>query len=246
MNIDSTKCNGCSKIFKFYNRKMICENCDLVFCSKCRNLEIEMENNPKKVCSTCFHFLVDKSNLISNTTSNNELEILKREILSNANSIINTGINTTEILVQQQQQTRNDLKKIENINENLTHSDRLITKLSSGFGGLFRSNKQPTKNNKPEIKTKPEMKTKPEIKNKPEIKTKLEPKNIINIDNDGKDHMNIFYDELLDNITQIQDISKNQQTISEQHTEYLKELNIKVVDANSRIDNNTKKIKKIT
>ena len=83
-----------------------------------------------------------------------------------------------------------------NINENLENSNKFIDKLSSRFG-LFGKNE--TSNTKKPYKS-------------------VQPKNCnssnkIDNSNNKIDNSSNFYDQLMDNITQIQDISKNQQTI---------------------------------
>ena len=76
-----------------------------------------------------------------------------------------------------------------NINENLENSNKFIDKLSSRFG-LFGKNE--TSNTKKPYKS-------------------VQPKNCNS--SNKIDNSSNFYDQLMDNITQIQDISKNQQTI---------------------------------
>ena len=236
----TNKCSDCNINFNIIKRKHHCRNCGKIFCNNCSKNRIIIPNstytNKERVCVNCYNILQkkelinEKTNINDEKTNNDEIYLLQNNILSIAESTINSGINTTEILVKQCEQTHNDLKKMECIDNNIKTSEKIIDKISNNNLFSFYS-----KNNTKEYED-----------NKISVKKK------INIDNNNKKYNQTnqekkedFYDILSNNLDKIQNISKNHNMLLNNHINDLGKLNYEIIKTKDKINNNIKKIKNL-
>jgi len=248
LDSSTNECTECNINFNIINRKHHCRNCGKIFCNNCSKNRIIIPNsiytNKERVCVNCYNILqkkelinektninVEKTNINAEKTNiNAEIYLLQNNILSIAESTINSGINTTELLIKQCEQTHNDLKKMECIDNNIKTSEKIIDKISNNNLFSFYS-----KNN-----------TKKQYED-----NKISVKKKINIDNKKYNQTNQekntedFYDILSNNLDKIQNISKNHNVLLKNHINDLSKLNNKIINTKDKINNNIEKIKKI-
>jgi hypothetical protein len=231
----TNKCSECNIHFNIIKRKHHCRNCGKIFCNNCSKNRIIIPNstytNKERVCVNCYNILQKKELINEKTNIDDEIYLLQNNILSIAESTINSGINTTEILIKQSEQTHNDLKKMECIDNNIKTSEKIIDKISNNnlFSFYFYS-----KNN-----------TKQYEDNKISVKKKINIYNKKYNQTNQEKNTEDFYDILSNNLDKIQNISKNHNVLLKNHINDLSKLNNKIINTKNKINNNIEKIKKI-